>query len=130
MHKLIWALSGVYDGLLGLCFALFAPALFARFRVTPPNHYGYVYFPALLLVVFGLMFLHIASDPPRHRAMMPYGMGLKASYVGVVLGYHYTGGIPFMWVPFAWADAVFLVLFVWSWLTLAEPEDIRRPAHA
>ena len=30
--------------------------MYQRFEVIPPNHYGYVHFPAALLIIFGLMF--------------------------------------------------------------------------
>ena len=117
--KAVFLLSGVYDAVLGLAFLGWAPVLFAACDVPPPNHPGYVQFPALLLLVFGAMFLRIASDPVRHRELMPYGMGLKAAYAGVVLFHAAQGGIPAIWVPFAWADLVFLLLFAAAWRTTA-----------
>ena len=47
-----------------------------------------------------------------------YGIGLKVSYCGVVFWHWFTAGIPSMWKPFAVADLVFLVLFVWAYLRL------------
>jgi hypothetical protein len=114
----LFALGALYDGVLGLAF-LFAPsALFARFGVTPPNHYGYVQFPAALLIVFATMFLAVARRPVRNRNLIPYGMLLKVSYCAVVFGYWFSRGIPGMWKPFAIMDAAFLALFAWAYVSM------------
>ena len=42
-------------------------------------------------------------------------MALKTGYSGLVFYYLLTTGVPAMWVPWAWADLVFLVLFLLSW---------------
>ncbi len=120
--RALFAVAGVYDGGLGLAFLFAGRALFEAFGVTPPNHPGYVQFPAALLVVFALMFFAVAADPVRNRNLVPWGILLKASYCGVV-GYHWlAGGIPGMWKPFWFADLAFLLLFAWAWSALrAEP---------
>ena len=82
----------------------------------PPNHFGYVQFPAILLLIFAAMFYRVAMDPVANRFIMLYGVGLKAGYSGLVFYYMLTAGIPSMWVPWAWADLVFLVLFLVSWI--------------
>lgn len=112
--------AGVYDGILGIAFLFFAPALFQHFGVTPPNHFGYVQFPALLLIVFAVMFFAIAADPAKNRDLIWYGVGLKAAYSGSVFFYQVTEGIPSMWIPWAWADLAFLVLFVVAWSQLGQ----------
>jgi len=78
--KLLFAASGIYDALLGAAFLLFGLALFRIAGVTPPNHIGYIQFPALLLILFGIMFLQIAKDPTGRREWIPYGMGLKFAF--------------------------------------------------
>ncbi len=113
--KILFFVAALYDGLLGLAFLFFAPAIFHTFGVTPPNHFGYVYFPALLLIIFAAMFLHVARDPVRNRDLIWYGVALKASYSGVVFWYQFHGGIPSLWLPFAWIDLLFLVLFLVTW---------------
>lgn len=119
--RVLFAVAAVYDGVLGLAFLIAGESLFERFGVTPPNHWGYIQFPALLLITFGLMFWQIANDPGRNRNLIPYGVGLKVSYCAVVF-YHWLGaGIPPLWKPFAVADLVFAVLFVWAYLALAKP---------
>lgn len=113
--KALFVVAGIYEGLLGLAFLTFPLQIFEMFAVEPPNHLGYVQFPALLLVVFAVMFFKVASDPLKYRELIPYGCGLKMSYCGLVFYYDMSGGIPAMWIPFAWADLAFLVPFVLAW---------------
>ena len=115
MVKGLFIIAAIYDGVLGLLF-LFAPALaFEVFEVVPPNHFGYVQFPAILLLIFAAMFYRVAMDPVANRFIMLYGVALKTGYSGLVFYYMLTTGVPQMWVPWAWADLVFLVLFLLSW---------------
>lgn len=111
----VFAGSALYDGVLGLVFLFAAARLFEAFRVTPPNHFGYVQFPALLLIIFAGMFAQIAADPLRRREWIPYGAGLKIAYCTVVFYHYILGSIPFIWVPFAYADLAFLALFILAW---------------
>ncbi len=115
MVSVVFGLSALYDGLLGIFFLFAAPMVFHWFEVTPPNHYGYVHFPAALLIIFGLMFLAIARDPVKHRNLIPYGILLKIAYCSVAFYHWFTAGIPWMWKPFAICDLVFMVLFIWAW---------------
>lgn len=119
--QLFFLIAALYDGLLGLAFLVAPVALFGLFQVTPPNHIGYVQFPALLLVLFAWMFLRIARDPVFNRNLIPYGIGLKVSFCAVVFGHWVMKGIPAMWKPFAVADLVFLVLFVAAASVLKTP---------
>jgi len=122
--RLLFAVGAAYDGLLGVAFLLSAPAMFRRFGVTPPNHFGYVQFPAALLIVFALMFAAIARRPEENRNLIPYGILLKVSYCAVVFSYWFSSGIPGMWKPFAIADLVFLVLFAWAYRSIPAPRRV------
>ena len=64
------------------------------------------------------MFLKIARDPSGNRDLISYGVALKAAYSGSAFWYQLNGGVPFMWLPWAWADLVFLALFVVAWRSL------------
>ena len=75
-------------------------------------------FPALLLVIFGILFLQIAANPRKYRGLIFYGCALKVAYCSTVFGYHFSEGVPSMWLPWAYADLVFLALFVWAWKSL------------
>lgn len=113
--RVLFVIAGLYDGLLGLIFLIAPGPVFERFGVTPPNHIGYVQFPAGVLLVFAALFFAVATRPRRNRGLIPYGIGLKVCYCAVVFGHWGASGIPGMWKPFAIADVVFALLFVWAW---------------
>ena len=123
---LLFLAAALYDGLLGLAFLVAAAAVFDWAGVTPPNHVGYVHFPAALLVVFAVMFLMIARKPNANRDLIPYGIMLKASYAGVVIYHWIVGGIPLLWKPFAVVDIMFLVLFVMAYRALGKQAQAER----
>jgi hypothetical protein len=113
--RALYVVAGVYEAALGVVFLVAATRVFAWFGVEAPNHVAYVQFPALLLLVFAALFFRVATDPVRFRDLMPYGVGLKAAYCATVFGHALATGIPSMWMPWAWADLAFLVLFVAAW---------------
>jgi hypothetical protein len=115
---LVFIVAALYDGLLGVAFLFAGGAVFQRFGVTPPNHPGYLQFPAALLIVFAVMFAAVAVNPARNRNLIPYGILLKVSYCGVVLFHWLTSGLPGMWKPFCVFDLAFLILFTWAWIVL------------
>ncbi len=108
----LFQIAALYDFLLGILFFIAFKPLFIWLNVTLPNHDGYIRFPALLVATFGVGFWLVSLNPERNRAIIKLGILLKLSYSGVVLYYRYFGVIPWPWVPFAWFDLVFLVLFV------------------
>jgi hypothetical protein len=116
----LFIVAALYDGLLGAAFLFASGPLFNWFGVAPPNHPGYVHFPAALLLVFAVMFAAIAMHPVKNRNLIPYGILLKVSYCGVVLFHWLSAGIPNMWKPFCIADLVFLALFAWAWTALGK----------
>lgn len=107
----LFLVAGIYDLLIGLTFLLFGPQLFQRFQVPLPQHWGYIQFGALLLIIFGLMFFAVALRPAANRNLIPFGILLKLSYVGLVSYYWSTSGVPGLFQPFVLIDAVMLVLF-------------------
>ncbi len=110
----LFVIAAVYEGLLGVLFLLAPGWVFTQFNITPPNHFGYVQFPAALLIVFSLMFLRIARDPKQNVSLILYGILLKFSYCSLTFYYWFGEGIPWIWKPFAVIDLVMLVLFVWA----------------
>lgn len=127
----LFAVGAAYDGALGLAFLFASEAIFRWYGVTPPNHWGYVQFPALLLITFAIMFIAIAIGPVRNRNLIPYGIMLKASYCGVV-AYWWASprGVPGMWKPFAVFDLAFLILFwvAWVYLGRVRRSSVSAPA--
>ena len=119
----LFYLSAAYDGILGLLF-LFAPLkVFELFQVPPPNHIGYVQFPALLLIIFGMMFFVIAKDPSKYRDLIIYGIMLKLSYCCLTALYWAQGTLPDMWKPFTVCDAVMCVLYILCYKCLSQKEQ-------
>jgi len=116
--RVLFLVAALYDGILGIAFLIAAPGLFEWVGITPPNHFGYVHFPAALLIVFALMFLAIARSPVANHSLVPYGILLKVSYCAVAFFHWFAAGIPFIWKPFAIADLVFLALFFWAYSVL------------
>ena len=119
----LFVTAAAYDGILGILFLVAPARLFAYFDVAPPNHLGYVKFPAALLVVFALMFAAIARRPFENRNLIPYGILLKVSYCSVAFGYWFTQDIPGMWKPFAVFDLAFGVLFYLAYRSLKAEEQ-------
>lgn len=118
--RILFVISALYDGVLGAVFLLAGNSLFHQFGVTPPNHPGYVQFPAALLIIFAIMFAAIAVNPVKNRGLILYGILLKVSYCSVISFHWLTDGIPNMWKPFCFYDLVFIAAFVWAWRTLAK----------
>jgi len=116
--RILFLIAALYDEILGIAFLVAAPALFEWLGVAPPNHFGYVHFPAALLIVFALMFWAVYRNPAGNRGLIQYGILLKVSYCSVVFYHWFTAGIPFIWKPFAIADLAFLVVFVWAYSAL------------
>ena len=117
---LLFWLAALFDGLLGLAFLAAPGQLFDLCQVTPPNHLGYVHFPAALLLIFGLMFAAVALDPVGRRHLIVYGILLKVAYCSVA-GFHWAAtGIPGMWKPFVVIDLVMGLLFVWAYQSLGK----------
>ena len=110
--SVFYIIAALYDGILGILFIVAAPKLFELAQVTPPNHFGYIHFPAALLIVFALMFCAIAKNPFKNRNLIPYGILLKLSYSATVCFYWFTSGIPHIWKPFAIIDIAFMIIFL------------------
>lgn len=119
--RLLFALAGLYDFGIGLIFLFYGPQLFDATRVPPPNHWGYIQFGSLMLMIFGLMFFAIARDPIGNRRLMLYGMLLKLSYSGLVAYYWFTTDCPLLFKPFAVIDLVMFILFLIAYMKRLAP---------
>ena len=117
---LFW-LAAAYDGLLGFAFLFAGGRVYDAIGVTPPNHWGYIQFPAALLIVFAVMFARIAARPGERRELVLYAIGLKIAYVGVTLYHAVAASIPDVWLYFTVADAAFLIAFVWAYVAAGKP---------
>lgn len=118
--KLLFVIAGLYDLLIGAVFLLFGAQLFSAAEIPPPNHWGYLQFAALELIIFGLMFLAVSRDPASQRGMIVYGLLLKASYVGLAGYYWIVGECPRLFQPFVVIDAIMFVLFLIAYTGLGK----------
>ncbi len=116
--KLLFWISALYDFVIGAAFLFAGTTLFENFQIPTPDHWGYIHFCCLMLMIFGCMFATVASNPVSHRNLIPFGILLKASYIGVVSYYWLNGGVPWVFQPFLFIDAVMLVAFVWAYFSL------------
>jgi hypothetical protein len=123
MVRLLFVIAGLYDFLIGLAFLFFGPQLFEATGVPPPNHWGYIQFASLMLVIFGTMFFAVARDPVANRNLIPYGMLLKLAYTGLVAYYWVTTDCPLLFKPFAVIDGLMFVLFGLAYATRPAPPD-------
>ena len=110
--KIAYLTSAVYDFVLGLAFLVMPATIFRMVNITPPNHWGYVTFAALMLMIFGIMFYKIYENPKANKNLIPYSIMLKIAYCGVVFGYYFFDSIPCMWTLFGICDFIFLLLFI------------------
>lgn len=120
---LLFYAAAAYDGILGAAFLVFWSSIFDWFNVPPPNHPGYIHFPAAILIVFAVMFINIARTPIRNRNLIPYGILLKVSYCSVVFWHWVESGVPAMWKPFALFDVIFGLLFLQAYISLEDKRN-------
>ena len=121
--RIVFLVSAVYDFVLGTAFLVSGPQLFEKFHVPVPDHWGYIHFCCLMLMIFGLMFLAVAIRPRANRNLIPYGILLKFAYVGGAGYYWVNGGIPWVFKPFLFIDAAMMAAFVWAYFSPKHKQD-------
>ena len=117
--SIVFLTSAAYNGLLGLMFLVFGPAVFRFCGGQPPGHPGCVQFPALLSLIFAYMLLQIARRPAEKRVLIPYAVVVKLCFSAVVLENWALGDIDYLWKPLALYDLVFAAMFYWGYESLA-----------
>ena len=116
--KPFYIFSALYDGVLGFSFLIAPIAIFNAVQISPPNHIGYIQFPAFFLVIFAYMLFNIAKDPIANKNLIIYAILIKLSYCLVVFPHWMMGNMPWVWVPFAFFDLAFMVVFIISYKAL------------
>ena len=117
--KVLFVIAGICDLLIGVSLFLASPQIFRITGVPQPYHIGFVQFPALLVAIVGALFLHIAANPVARRDLIPYLTCVKIAFSGLVFWYQLTIGIPTAWLPLAWCDVGYIILFILAWRSLA-----------
>jgi hypothetical protein len=118
--SLLFYTAAFYNLLGGAIFVFAAPAIFELAKVAPPSHWGYVEYPAWILMIFGALAVQIAKKPELNRNLIPYGAAQKLAFAGVVIYYWITNQLPSVWYPFAIVDLLFLIGFLWAMNSLAQ----------
>ena len=119
--KPFFIVAALYDFILGLAALLFFRQLYGWLNITLPNHDGYVQWGAAVVIVFGVGFWLVAQNPERNRDIIKMGILFKLAYSTTILGHFFLGSVPTIWVPFAWLDLIFLVMFIVALRVLAPP---------
>lgn len=116
--RILFAIAGAYDFIIGSAFLFSGVRLFDATGVPQPDHWAYIQFGSLMLMIFGTMFVTIALNPQTNRNLIPYGMLLKLAYVGLCSYYWFTTDCPTLFKPFAVIDLIMLVLFYLAFVKL------------
>jgi hypothetical protein len=108
----LFVVAAVYDVVLGLAYLLAYQAVYGSFGVALPNHPGYVQLNALFVVIMGIGFWFVARAPERNRDLIRLGVLFKAAYAGIVFYYYFRALVPWMWMPWAICDLLFMLAFL------------------
>lgn len=113
--KKIYFIAFLYDFILGVSIFFFGAQLLPFFGVGLPDHFAYLDFSSVLVAIFGLMFYQIYKDPIKNMNLIPFGIYLKITYVGLVIYYMIVDDIAMVWKVFAVFDLIFFILFYLSY---------------
>ena len=128
LTRILFVIAALFDFILGVAFLRFGPQIFEQYNIPIPSHWGYIHFSCLLLMIFGLMFITIAIRPHQNRNLIPFGVLLKAAYIGVSGYYWIFGGIPDAFKPFLFVDAAMLLAFMWAFFFLQKTGNVENTA--
>lgn len=103
---------GCVEFITGSTFIFFPEWLFQRTGIEQISALEYIQFPALLIMVFGLMMLAVARDPKHNYNLIPYICLFKVSLIGVVFFNWLTKGLSWLWISFAFFDIAYLIGFL------------------
>jgi hypothetical protein len=122
-YRILFAVSGVYDLLLGITFMFFAERAFAALGIAGklPAVRGYLTLLGAFVLVIGVAYVLIArGDLQRNRDLILAGTLYKLAYSGTAFYYWAQGSLPHVafGAIFGVADAVFFVLMAECWRTV------------
>ena len=123
-YRFVFALSSVYDIVLGVIFALFYRRAFAFLGIAAklPDFGGYLTLIGAFLFVIGVAYCVIAlGDLRRNRDLIMVGVLYKLAYCASAFYYFATGNIPHVIFVslFGVVDLVFFVLMTECWLCVS-----------
>ena len=113
--KFTFRLAGIY-GILVTVPLYFSEQKMGLDYPPPITHPEYYYSFAGVTLAFQILFLFIASNPPRYRPLMIPCMVEKLSLVPTLLVLYPRGLFPSLWVPLAAIDLILGALFLAAYL--------------
>ncbi|HTY13902.1 MAG TPA: hypothetical protein VMD02_06960 [Candidatus Omnitrophota bacterium] len=119
--KALFMFVGAVEFAVGGLFIFFPMQVYAwsgMARSVPPE---YIQFPALLIMVFGLMMFNIASDPAKNRNLIFYCILFKAALCSVVVYNWAFGEISSLWKIFLGFDLAYLIGFILALRAIPHP---------
>ena len=112
--RLLFLVAAIYDIALGLAFMVAGETVLDAIGMVLPPHIAYIQLAAVFVTVQGISYLFPARDPLANRSIVWVGVVYKAGYAGLAAWYLALGILPStFFVPWAIADLVFLVAFLW-----------------
>jgi len=117
--KLFFTVMGIYDVLLGGVFVLFYVSIYAYFKITLPNHPGYIYVPALFIIAGGIGEFLLARNLLRNIDLAVLRMLMKLSFASAIIYSYFRYGVPqiFLLISVASIIGIVVTLFFISWAT-------------
>lgn len=126
MLRLVSAVSGVYDVVVGAALFLFTAQMAAAFGVPPPVPEVHAKLNAVFLLVIGAGYYLPWRDPHRYRAYLwLMGPVLKGAGAAVFLADYFLNGSPASFLLFAASDGA-LALWTLAALVLTKPQSPRQ----
>jgi hypothetical protein len=123
--KLVSAVSGVYDLVVGAALFLFTAQMAAAFGVAPPVPEVHAKLNAVFLLVIGAGYYLPWRDPQRYRAYLwLMGPVLKGAGAAVFIADYFLNGSPAAFLLFAASDGL-LALWTLAALTSAPAPESR-----
>lgn len=121
--KLFFIVMGIYDVLLGGTFALFYKNIYAYLNIALPNHPGYIFVPALFIVVGGIAEFLIARNLLRNVDLTIVRLLMKLSFVVAIFYSYFKFGVPaiFMLISIASIVGVIVNILFIRWASAQQP---------
>ena len=117
MASLIFRIAGIY-GLIVLLPLFFAEPMFALYAPPALTHPEYYYGFLGAAATMQLVYLTIATDPVRYRALMPIAALAKLNFVAAVAILFAMGRLEAFALSLPTVDLVIGIAFLWVWRRL------------
>lgn len=118
--KILFIFVGIVEFVLGPLFIFFPGLVFELSKITPIARMEYIQFPALLIMVFGLMMFSVARNPVKNVNLIPYICLFKVSFISVVFYNWFTRGLSQLWIGFSFFDIAYLIGFLLAYKQLRD----------